>query len=94
MKLYKIVILAVSLSGCLTPQQMLDKEIGPDQPQEYKDGYLDGCPSGKSAAGRFYDKFTKNVLRYSDDKLYKQGWDDGFQVCKSKYESFKKDLYY
>ncbi len=93
MKIHTIFILAIMLSACLTPQERLDKEIGPGQPQEYKDGYLDGCPSGKKAAGYLYASSRKQVIRYDQDRLYKQGWDDGFQVCKSRHESLKRDLY-
>lgn len=86
-KLLITIITSLSVSACLTPAQQLDREIGAGQPQEYKDGYLDGCPSGQKAAGYIYAKFKKQVIRYGEDNLYKQGWDDGFQVCKSKQES-------
>lgn len=84
---------AFFIAGCQTPQQWVDRQVGSGQPQEYKDGYLDGCPSGNSAAGYIYAKFKKDVMRYSDDSIYRQGWDDGFNICKSKHESLKRDVY-
>jgi hypothetical protein len=49
---------------------------------------MSGCDSGYVAAGHPYYRFSKDVTRYGNDNLYyKQGWDDGFSVCKGKYES-------
>jgi len=92
----KFILISISLilfSGCQTPQQWVDRQVGADQPQEYKDGYLDGCTSGKKAAGYLYAKLAKDVIRYTDDQLYHQGWDDGFNICKSNHEALKRDIY-
>jgi len=88
-----IFISMLFLYGCATPMQQTERDIGSHQPQEYKEGYTDGCGSGQKAGGYIYAKFNKDVIRYSTDQLYKQGWDDGFNICKSRFESNKRDWY-
>lgn len=75
------------LAGCNTSPSQVDQMIGSGQPPAYKLGYRHGCDSGYTAAGNPYYRFTKEVRRYSSDSLYRQGWDDGVQVCKGKYDS-------
>jgi hypothetical protein len=62
----------------------------PAGPPEYQQGFLAGCDSGYVAAGHVYYRWNKDVSRYPSDELYKQGWDDGFQTCKGKYESIQR----
>jgi hypothetical protein len=71
--------------GCATPMNQV-----PQGPEPYRTGYQHGCNSGNVAAGHPYYRFTKDVNRYSSDQDYKQGWDDGFNVCKGKYESIQR----
>lgn len=87
-----IAVMMTGLSGCMTPAQWVDSEVGANQPADYKLGYLDGCPSGKKATGDFGSRFTKDVSRYGTDALYKQGWDDGYSVCKAKSENLNRML--
>jgi len=90
----KILVLctAAALSACATDMQSVDREVGGGQPIAYKEGYRSGCDSGYVAAGHPYYRFSKDVTRYGSDTLYKQGWDDGFGVCKSQYESIGRSL--
>lgn len=83
---------AILFSGCVTNPHQVDREVGSHQPQEYKDGYAAGCDSGYVAAGHPYYRFNKDVQRHASDALYKSGWDDGFAICKSKYESIGRAL--
>lgn len=93
MKRVTISILAfVALLGCQTTMSRIDKEVGAQQPSEYKEGYAGGCDSGYVAAGHPYYRFKKDVNRYLADAVYKTGWDDGFAVCKSDYESIGRSL--
>lgn len=80
------IVLLAFLAGCATQDQLLDRQLA-GQPAEYRDGYKDGCDSGYMAAGNPYYRFSKEVSRYGTSALYKQGWDDGFAVCKGRYES-------
>jgi len=52
-------------------------------PPAYADGYADGCSSGKAAAGGLFDTTRKDTTRYDSDRQYAQGWDKGFQQCRS-----------
>ena len=87
------VLVLIGLSGCATSMKEVDREVGAGQPVPYKVGFKDGCDSGYVAAGHPYYKFKKDIARYSRDELYKQGWDDGFRVCKGKYESIGRALH-
>ena len=90
MKIVHVVLSTICLlmiSGCATTIKQVDREVGVGQSPEYKQGYGAGCNSGYVAAGNHYYKFTKDVTAYSANQVYKQGWDDGFTVCKGKYDS-------
>jgi hypothetical protein len=85
------VALAAVVVGCArVPFQVVNPYTPP--PGEYQEGYSAGCPSGQVAAGHPYRSFTKDVDRYSNDARYRQGWDDGFSVCKGQYEAIGNAL--
>jgi len=48
-------------------------------PPAFKDGYIDGCETAKGS--RFG---WKNPKRFESDAQYKQGWSDGFDICKKR----------
>lgn len=84
-----VAVFAVLLFGCAS-QHLQSRRAALEQhgyPPEYIDGHIDGCNSGTAAAGNPYYQFRKDVRRASLDKLYADGWADGFQVCKANYES-------
>ena len=87
-----IILLIVMIMGCATSMQEVNSTVGAGQPLEYNIGYMDGCDSGNMAAGHPYYRFYKDVSRYKKDDNYKIGWDDGFNVCKGKYEAVKNSL--
>jgi hypothetical protein len=90
--LYYLLILILFLASCATDMRTVDREVGAGQPDGYKQGYRDGCDSGNVAAGHPYYRFSKDVSRYSSDNFYKQGWDDGYGVCKGSYESIQRSM--
>jgi len=92
MKNIVMLCIAAALSACATNMQRVEREVGAGQPMPYKEGYKSGCDSGYVAAGHPYYRFNKDVSRYGSDTLYKQGWDDGFSVCKGQYESIGRSL--
>jgi len=55
--------------------------------ESYATGYDDGTNSGSLAGGNPYAVFKKDPNRYDSDSQYRQGWNDGFQVAKGRYES-------
>lgn len=84
-----IVIAVIVLVGCAAHGLDVRRQelIRQGQPPPYVDGHVDGCSSGTAAAGNPYYRFAKNVQRFEADKLYAQGWNDGFAICKAQYES-------
>jgi outer membrane biogenesis lipoprotein LolB len=45
-------------------------------PAEFKDGYIDGCETAKRTQFGW-----KDPKRFESDKQYRQGWQDGNQIC-------------
>ena len=82
-----IVIPVFFVAACAST--MSDAPVGP---AEYRQGYSAGCDSGYSAAGHVYYRFNKEPIRYETDRLYAQGWNDGFVVCKARHESTQRML--
>lgn len=82
------VIAALSLvlaAGC-AHNSLVDLHAGKvEGPPAFQDGYRAGCQSGLRAGGVVQLQFSKDVVRYNADKLYAQGWEDGYAVCRSQY---------
>jgi hypothetical protein len=79
------------LGACQTvPDQYTTQFQKEGKPQPYIDGHGDGCRSGYNAAGNPYFKMTKDPARFASDPMYAQGWTDGYNTCKSRYESIDK----
>lgn len=73
------------ICGCATKQSQV-----PHGPPTYQEGFMAGCDSGYSAASHPYYKWHKDVERFNSDKLYMQGWNDGFATCKGRDEATKE----
>jgi hypothetical protein len=69
------------LAGCATDTVRVE-----DQPLVYRQAYRHGCASGYAAAGSPNHRLVKNVPRYKNIALYRQGWTKGFEVCEGRYE--------
>ena len=78
-----IAMICLALTGCATANM---RNPVANMPAVYQQGYFSGCDSGYVAAGHPYYRFSKDPFKYSSDNLYKQGWDDGFAVCKGSYD--------
>lgn len=72
--------------GCVS-QMAKSQANKTNGPPVYKSGFEDGCNTGYVGAGHPYATFKKDVMRYSKDELYKQGWEDGFRICKGGYDA-------
>ncbi len=83
------VLAAMLFAGCASTQETM---MAKGYPPAYAAGYGDGCSSGKQAGGSMFDEFKKNVKRYSSDKQYKQGWDDGFKQCEDQEKAIEKSV--
>ena len=89
---YLITVLLLIAVGCASQNLARKREKLAEQglSNDYIDGYVDGCSSGYMRAGdRFYD-FSRDMPRYQADQSYSKGWDEGFDACKSHYESLMK----
>lgn len=92
MRLIVVVFLVLMHTGCATkdfsrssrPSEPLPPSTRPTYnlagyPTAFKDGYIDGCETAKKTSYGFKDK-----RRFSKDKQYRMGWNDGFNLCLSK----------
>ena len=89
-----VLLSLLALAGCSGLELQRDLMLKEGHPTPYVDGYIDGCPSGKAAGGNMYHRFTKNVMRFEVDSLYRQGWTDGFEVCRSEYLAWRRSMKY
>ncbi len=89
-KLYLLPALSglIILSGCVSEADLLRQQ---GQPPNYVQGFDDGCHSGKKAGGSWFDQFKKDVHRFGKDKLYSQGWSDGFRQCETEQEAMMRN---
>jgi len=78
----------ILLSGCTTQNHEVPKGMS----SEWSSGYKLGCDSGLSAGGNPYYSFTKDVKKYLEDPIYKDGWDSGFAKCKGSYDAIGRAL--
>jgi hypothetical protein len=70
----------LALAACASVREtMIERGF----PPAYADGYADGCSSGNKAAGALFDQARKDTTRYGTDRQYAQGWDKGFEQCRS-----------
>ncbi|BDY13327.1 hypothetical protein [Hydrogenimonas cancrithermarum] len=75
----KIVFSALSIMlfvGCASTQTWLKTK-----PVPFQEGYEAGCVSGEERAGYTFSTLKKNEIRYENDPLYKEGWDEGYSRC-------------
>ena len=88
MKLHWVSLsLVILLAGC---QSTRDQLLAEGYPPAFADGYQDGCGSGRQAAGAIGGQFKKDAPRDIRDKLYSQGWADGFRQCHAMQEARDK----
>ena len=82
-----IVALAGSVVGCMPDG--VNPKIPPSGTPAFRDGYLAGCPSGFTDAGRdgYQQDLRKDAARYAGEADYRQGWDQGHEAC---YEEEKR----
>ncbi len=88
-KKYKIILILLLFTMITSCQSFRKRMIQEGFSEEYVDGYLDGVPSGRMAAGDYSYKFIQDSARYEDIE-YGRGWDDGFKIGKTDYEKAEK----
>jgi hypothetical protein len=85
-KYFRWIAFSTLTAGFISACAPMASEI-PQGPQAYREGYADGCSSGYVAAGQPYMKYKKDVYRSGSDSLYREGWNDGYNTCKGKYDN-------
>ena len=77
------------LAGCATKVQKEDflqmkrnQLIAKGNSQDFVDGYISGCTSGKSIVGDERYTVEKDELRYSQSRDYSIGWERGCYECR------------
>ena len=70
-------LLVACASGLVNPQ------IPPPGTPAFEEGYVDGCYSGFTDAGRdgYEQAYRKDTVRYAREPDYKKGWDQAYQAC-------------
>ena len=81
-------ILAACASGLVNPQ------IPPPGSLAFRDGYVDGCPSGFRDANRdgYEQAYRKADTRYTREPDYKSGWDQGHAACFAEEQRHPKSI--
>lgn len=82
------VLVALSLSCASMGEQMLKAGYDPS----YAAGFSDGEGSGSRAGGNPYAGFAKDTRRFSSDEQYAQGWRDGYDQAKGRYEATSRNV--
>ena len=83
-----LVLSILIVAGCRNPitnpaPLLLDTELdyGPD---EYRQGYKDGCESALAAYGNSYQKTVFDLSKtaeYQNNRVYNQVWKDSWAFC-------------
>lgn len=91
-----LTFLSVTLSSCAVfapiSKESTNSMLGGYGSPAFKTGFHAGCQSGYSNAGNPYNPFNKNREVYEQGGDYKDGWDEGYQRCFSKYDSIVKSF--
>ncbi|MFA7269170.1 MAG: hypothetical protein WC073_07495 [Sterolibacterium sp.] len=82
---YGMLVVAAMMVGCASSSDHLIRDRTRNRPPAYQDGYADGCQSGQADIVHSSTKYKKDAGRIASDKLYTNGWYDGFEECKASY---------
>ncbi len=64
----------------------------PEGPPAWREGYAEGCDSGRSIAGDPSRRYARDAERVQTDALYAQGWQAGYDACKTGREDATRRL--
>ncbi len=84
---------ALFLSACDFPEPSETMiASGAALSQAYRDGFDDGCHSGRQAAGSLFDQFRKDLSRFNANGDYAQGWSDAYRQCEREEEALELQM--
>ena len=68
---------------CACTTGLVNPQVPPPGSPIFQDGYLNGCTSGFSDAGRdgYETDYFRDDVRYASEGDYRKGWDDGYGAC-------------
>jgi len=76
-----VIGLLASLGVCSCISAPIDPQM--EASAMYQSGYNDGCATSKARSKVFDQTVVRNDTAYTQDQLYKRGWNTGFRVCGS-----------
>jgi len=83
-----LLLLVVSLSGCVSMEQMVEREGAKHNAPRWKiDAVKHGCISGRADGGDMYSRFIKDYDQYKTNPDYAMVYDDSYKTCRARYES-------
>ncbi|QPH52242.1 hypothetical protein [Pontivivens ytuae] len=84
---------AMLVAGCELPPPS-ETMISPtaNVSTAYRQGFDDGCHSGRQAAGDLFEQFRKDQARFDTDRDYAQGWSDAFRQCETQTEAQQRAI--
>lgn len=71
-----LLLAALAIAACAAPEPKAPNVNLSGYPPAFKDGYVDGCASARSAFST-----RKDEQRFRSDSQYAQGWRDGHDIC-------------
>jgi hypothetical protein len=89
--IFSVCMVLFFLVGCSTSQVKVKEDFlqvkrnqltAEGNSQDFVDGYINGCASGKSAVGDKNYTAKKDELRYSQSRDYNIGWERGYYECR------------
>lgn len=86
-------LLVLLLAACdvLEPSETMISASANVSPA-YRQGFDDGCHSGRQAAGSLFEQFRKDLPRFNTDQDYAQGWSDAFRQCETQEEVLDRQM--
>ncbi|NDV53012.1 hypothetical protein [Salipiger sp. PrR003] len=92
--MHRFLIGCILLSACSAAQLPSEEMISStaNVSAAYREGFDDGCSSGRQASGSSFNKFEKNQERFNTDTDYAQGWSDAFRQCETQEEARQRQM--
>jgi hypothetical protein len=75
MRIFHLLLLCALLGSCTPVKKDANVNLA-GYPPAFREGYVDGCESGKRANAQ-----TKDEDRFKHEPQYASGWRDGFDIC-------------
>jgi hypothetical protein len=71
------------MAACANVETRLERVVDSDQPIDFKIGFKHGCASRYASDGYLNYKQNRDGHQYSNNDVYRVGWNEGFNSCSS-----------